>query len=88
MRAIDLADRRYVLQILAELTNGQYGFNELQRKLGINQHTLRLRLKLLESHGIVLCKVRAKPFATVYWLTPIGVELASIANNLQEFELK
>jgi DNA-binding HxlR family transcriptional regulator len=84
--ALELLGQRHVLTILVKLREGECGFNELKRGLGISPSTLRDRLRSLEDHDIVTRRVQPRPYKVLYGLTETGRNLAGITNGVKAWE--
>jgi DNA-binding HxlR family transcriptional regulator len=79
-RALDLIGERWALLVIRELALGPKRFTDLRQGLpGIATNVLSLRLRQLESNGIVMRRRLPPPApAQVYELTPHGRELVPI----------
>lgn len=86
-RFLILLDGPWATLIVRELLRGPLRFNELMDALpGISAHTLTNRLRKFESHGLVTRTAYAEiPPRVVYELTPIGHELRSVLDAMNEW---
>jgi DNA-binding HxlR family transcriptional regulator len=84
--ALDLLTARWTLHIVRALLSGPRRFNEIAQAYGINAHTLRERLRSLETEGVVTRKViSAMPPNVEYALTEKGLALNRVFEELAEW---
>ena len=85
--SLGIVGERWTLLVVRELLHGPKRYTDLADHLpGIGTNILALRLKELETAGIVEKKKLPPPFAsTVYELTPAGRELRPVLHELARF---
>lgn len=83
-RAVSVIGGKWKLFIVYHLLGGTCRFSELQRRIpGITQQMLTAQLRELEADGVVSRKVYAQvPPKVEYSLTPLGVELEALTDQL------
>ncbi len=84
---IRIIGRKWTILILRELCEGTQRFGQLQRSLpGISPKTLSLRLKQLETDGIINKKMYNEvPLHVEYSLTARGKSLREIIEKMREW---
>lgn len=74
---------RWTLVILSDIFLGVRRFDDFQKRLGLSRTTLTSRLKLLESHGVLLRhKYQSTPDRYEYKLTQKGRDLYPVLSTL------
>ena len=85
--AFDLLNPRFSLHVVDALRNGEMHFNEMARQIRVSANTLRGRLRVMESEGIVIRTVlSAMPPSVTYRLTDKGESLAKILDRIRQWE--
>ena len=80
---LDLLTERWTLHVLRTLLGGTRRFNEISSEVGLNAHTLRDRLRVLEENGVVTRTVISKtPPNVEYSLTEKGHALNKIFEEI------
>lgn len=83
LAAMDVIGRRWTGVIIEGVGKGYSGFGELKAYVGqIGDTMLAKRLRELESDGLVEREVEERPLRVKYTLTPAGVALAPIMNDI------
>lgn len=84
--ALDLLTGRYTLHILRALLAGPRRFNEIAQECGVNAHTLRERLRALETEEVVTRTViSTMPPNVEYRLTEKGHALNRVFEELADW---
>jgi DNA-binding HxlR family transcriptional regulator len=80
---LDLLTERWTLHVLRTLLGGSRRFNEIAGEVGLNAHTLRDRLRVLEENGVVTRTVISRtPPNVEYTLTEKGYALNKIFEEI------
>ena len=84
--ALNLLNERWTLHVVRSLLRDKKRFNEIAREIGLNQATLRERLRALEDEGVVTRTVISlMPPHVEYALTDKGLALNGIFEALAEW---
>jgi DNA-binding HxlR family transcriptional regulator len=88
-RFLQLLEGPWATLVVRELLNGPHRFTELMGALpGISAHTLTSRLRRFEDYGLVTRTAYAEiPPRVVYELTPLGHELRTVLNAMNDWAL-
>lgn len=86
-RTADVVAGKWTLLVIRDLAEGKARFCELERSLeGISPRTLSLRLRALESEGLVERRTYAEvPPRVEYALTPKGVALVPLIDVMRSY---
>lgn len=86
-RFLALLDGPWATLIVRELLSGPKRFTELREALpGMSAHTLTHRLRRFEQHGLVTRTAFSEiPPRVVYELTPLGSELRTVLESMQQW---
>ena len=86
-RTADVIAGKWTLLVIRDLAEGKARFCELERSLeGISPRTLSLRLRALESEGLVERRTYAEvPPRVEYALTPKGVALVPLIDVMRSY---
>ncbi|HEX4816204.1 MAG TPA: helix-turn-helix domain-containing protein [Nonomuraea sp.] len=80
---LDLVGERWSLLAIRELSYGVRRFDEIVRNTGASRDILTVRLRKLESHGVIeRRRYSDHPVRHEYHLTPAGVELCDVLITL------
>jgi DNA-binding HxlR family transcriptional regulator len=83
-RALDVIGRKWTLLIIRDLIESPCRFGELEQSLaGISPRTLTIRLKELETDGVLSRDCSSGEFHPIYRLTEKGYSLQNILDQLR-----
>jgi len=86
---LDIVGGKWKLVLIAVLRNGDKGFNELSRELGISPRILSKELQELEVNGLVSREVYdTKPVTVKYQLTDYSASLNKVLQSLEQWGLQ
>lgn len=68
--AIETIRHKWIFLVLAQLTDGSKGYNELARRTGLDNKTLTRALRYLEANGLLAKQAVGDGPHTNYSLTP------------------
>ncbi len=88
-KALERVGDRWVLLIVRDLAGGPKRFTDLQERLGgITAKTLSMRLRQLEADGLVAVDRVAGRREVWYTLTPAGIDLTPVVDDLVYWGLR